>query len=141
MTLTLVAAAALSTLFIVAALATLPPRLVPWPAHRNIRTDASKLRVFLAHQITHLRTEERNEARGTVARLREKVRELEGRNAKLTADLRAARTRIFALQEMALPEALALVAAHRDRQADGEGGDGDDETGRVGGAPPPAFQP
>lgn len=141
MTPIIVTTAVLAALFCTLAFATVPPRLVPWPARRNVRTDVSMLRVYLAHRVSHLRTQERDEERETVRQLREKARELEGKNAKLTADLRTARTRVYALQEMALPEALAVVAAHRDREAGGEGSGGEDETGQIGGAPPPVFKP
>lgn len=140
MTLTLVTTAALAALLIVAALATVPPRLVPWPARRNIRTDVSMLRVYLARRISTDRARERDEARETVRQLRERVRGLKAENATLSRDLAAAKTRVYALQEMGLPEALAVVAAHRDR-AGGDGDEGGDETGRIGGAPPPAFKP
>lgn len=140
MTLTLVTIAALAALFAVAALATMPPRLVPWPDYRSVWTDVSKLRVYLARQISTDRARERDEARETVRQLRERVRGLKAENATLSGKLAAAKTRIYALQEMGLPEALAVVAAHRDRTA-GDEDDGGDETGKVGGAPPPAFKP
>lgn len=140
MPLTLVTIAALAALFTVAALATLPPRLVPWPDYRSVWTDVSKLRVYLANRISADRTRERDEARETVRQLRERVRDLKSENATLSRKLAVAKTRIYALQEMALPEALAVVAAHRDRAA-GDEDDGGDETGQIGGAPPPAFKP
>lgn len=140
MTLTLVTIAALAVLFAVAALATVPPRLVPWPDYRSTWTDVAKLRVYLANRISADRTRERDEARETGRRLRGEVAALKDRNADLRRRLAAAETRIYALQEMALPEALALVAAHRDRTA-GDADEGGDETGRIGGAPPPAFKP
>ena len=138
MTLILVTIAALAALFTVAALATVPPRLVPWPDYRSVWTDVSKLRVYLANRIGADRTRERDEARETVRQLRERVRGLKAENATLSRKLAAARTRIYALQEMGLPEALALVAAHRDRAADRAGGS-DEGQGGAGGAPPPAF--
>lgn len=138
MTLTIVAIAALAAFFIVATFATVPPRLVPWPAHRNIRTDVSMLRVYLARRISTDRARERDEARETVRQLRESMRGLRAENAKLARRLADAETRIHALQELTLPEALALVAAHRDRAADRESGS-DEGQGEAGGAPPPAF--
>lgn len=138
MPLTLMTIAALAALFTVAAVATFPPRLVPWPDYRSVWRDVSKLRVYLAHRISTNRTEERDEARADVRRLRGELATLKDKNADLRRRLATAETRVYALQELALPEALAIVAAHRDRAVSDES---DDETGQVGGAPPPAFKP
>lgn len=133
MSLTLVTLAGLVALLIVAAIAMAPPRLVPWPDYRAVWSDTSKLRVAIAHRITADRTDERDAAQATAKALKAEVKALKDQNANLKRRLAETETRLYATQELALPEALALVAAYRERVAAGSNAD-EGEAGQIGGA-------